>query len=242
MVLAGAAPVRPVWRNATGGGTFAIGTDRFVKFSPAGAWPDLAAEASRMRWAVRFTAVPLVLTVGGDEDGRWLVTAALPGRSAVLFEDDPATAVRAVGTGLRRLHDTLPVELCPFDWSTRLRVLRAERRGHRDPADWFPEHRARGWRDAAACLHRPPPIDRLVVCHGDACVPNTLVGTDGECTGHVDLGALGVADRWADLAVATWSTVWNFGPGWEDVLLDAYGIDPDPERTAYYRLLWDLSP
>jgi len=35
---------------------------------------------------------------------------------------------------------------------------------------------------------------------------------------------------------------WNFGAGWEELLLDAYGIDPDPARTAYYRLLWDLGP
>ncbi len=91
-------------------------------------------------------------------------------------------------------------------------------------------------------LERPPPIDRLVVCHGDTCAPNTLIGDDGRCAGHVDLGALGVADRWADLAIATWSTRWNYGDGWEPALLAAYGIDPDPERTAYYRLLWDLGP
>jgi len=24
--------------------------------------------------------------------------------------------------------------------------------------------------------------------------------------------------------------------------LAAYGVDPDPERTSYYRLLWDLGP
>ena len=54
------------------------------------------------------------------------------------------------------------------------------------------------------------------------------------------LGSLGVADRWADLAVATWSTEWNYGPGWDDDLLAAYGVHTDPERTAYYRLLWDL--
>jgi kanamycin kinase len=51
-----------------------------------------------------------------------------------------------------------------------------------------------------------------------------------------------VGDRWADLAVATWSTEWNYGPGWENDLLRAYGVDPDPERVAYYRLLWDLGP
>jgi kanamycin kinase len=51
--------------------------------------------------------------------------------------------------------------------------------------------------------------------HGDACAPNTLISHDGHCSGHVDFGALGTADRWADLAIATWSTIWNYGPGWE---------------------------
>ena len=88
----------------------------------------------------------------------------------------------------------------------------------------------------------PPIVDRLVVCHGDPCSPNTIVDADGNWVGHVDLGALGVGDRWADIAVATWSLEWNYGPGWDDLLLDTYGIAADPERTAYYRLLWDLAP
>ncbi len=87
-----------------------------------------------------------------------------------------------------------------------------------------------------------PSVDQLVVCHGYACAPNTVLFEDGLLSGHVDLGALGVADRWADLAVATWSTEWNYGPGWDGPLLAAYGVDPDPERVAYYRLLWDLGP
>jgi kanamycin kinase len=72
--------------------------------------------------------------------------------------------------------------------------------------------------------------------------PNTLIADDGTCAGRVDLGVLGIADRWADLAVATWSTTWNHGPRWEDRLLAAYGIAPEPVRTRYYRLLWDLGP
>ena len=39
-----------------------------------------------------------------------------------------------------------------------------------------------------------------------------------------------------------WSTTWNYGPGWEIPLLDAYGIAPDDDRIQYYRLLWELGP
>ena len=80
----------------------------------------------------------------------------------------------------------------------------------------------------------------LVVCHGDACLPNTLIAPDGAFVGHVDLGDLGVADRWADLAVATWSTEWNYGPGWDNLYLESYGIEADPDRIQFYRDLWDL--
>ena len=84
--------------------------------------------------------------------------------------------------------------------------------------------------------------DAVVALDGDPCAPNTLLDDAGAVVGHVDLGALGVGDRWADLAVLTWSTVWNFGEGYEDDVLAAYGVAPDAVRTAFYRLLWDLAP
>jgi kanamycin kinase len=80
-----------------------------------------------------------------------------------------------------------------------------------------------------------PPIDRLVVCHGDACAPNTLIDDAGRCCGHVDLGDLGVADRWADIAVAMLSLSWNYSGSWEGELLDAYGVDADPARIEAFQ-------
>jgi aminoglycoside phosphotransferase len=246
--IAGGRPVRAVWRNELGGLTFRIGSEpraQFVKWSPEGL--PLVPEAERLRWAGRYAAVPRVLDHGSDSTGDWMVTAGLPGLSAVddRWISQPETAVRALGSGLRALHEALPVEGCPFEWSAESRLASARQRaaaGLIHPADRPPElGRIGGVDEALGLLAEPPPVDRLVVCHGDACAPNTLIGDDGRCTGHVDLGSLGVADRWADLAVATWATLWNYGPGWEDVLLDAYGVAPDPDRTAHYRLLWWLA-
>lgn len=236
-----------VWQNELGGLTFAIegrdGTRTFVKWTPAGCGVDPAREIVRLRWAGLWLPVPRVLDHGWDADGEWVVTAGLPGDSAVSARwiNDPAIAVPAIGTGLRMMHETLPVDGCPFTWSTQTRIAEARRAGL-DPTRWQDEHRRLSASDALEIVSSAPTIDRLVVCHGDACAPNTLLAADGTCTGHVDLGCLGVADRWADLAVATWSTTWNYGPGWEEALLEAYGVCPDPGRTAYYRLLWDLGP
>ena len=90
-----------------------------------------------------------------------------------------------------------------------------------------------------ARLGEPPPVDQLVVCHGDACSPNTVIDDDGRCCGHVDFGSLGAADRWADLAIATLSLGWNYpSRAWDAELFAAYGVEPDLLRIDYYRRLW----
>jgi kanamycin kinase len=138
----------------------------------------------------------------------------------------------------------LPVESCPFTWTAEERLGRAQGRaaaGSIDPMEWHPSHRHLGVDDAIGIVSDPPPVDHLVVCHADSCAPNTLINDDGSWSGHLDLGRMGVGDRWADIAIATWSTTWNYRPGWEGELLAAYGINADPDRTGYYRLLWDLT-
>ncbi len=248
--IARGATVRLVWENELGGLTFEVtrgSQRRFVKWAPPDSGLDLDAELVRLRWAAAFTAVPRVLDAGGDESGTWLLTEPLAGETAVSvrWKAAPTIAVAAISEGLRALHEALPVDSCPFSWSTEGRLADARRRalaGRLSPTAWHDEHRELGVDDALSCLAVIPPIERAVVCHGDACAPNTILTGEGRLSGHVDLGDLGVADRWADLAVATWSTEWNYGPGFEHVLLAAYGVDADPERTRYYRLLWDLGP
>ena len=223
--LARGTALTPVWENGIGGLTFRTNDGRFIKLGPLDLEANMRDEAERMRWAARWIRVPDVVEHGQDDAHEWLVTMAVPGESAVVprWIAEPATAVRAIGHGLRMLHDALPVSECPWEWSVPARIANAEVRGIRLPDS----------------LRDPPSIDRLVVCHGDACAPNTLLDARGSPAGHVDLAALGVGDRWADIAVASMSTLWNYGPGWEAALIEAYGVEPDAERLAYYRDLWN---
>jgi len=213
----------PVWRNELGGLTFRgrIGAESiFVKWAPMGVGLDLAAERDRMLWAIAYTPVPVVVDYQEIPDGELLVTRAIEAANAVSARwiADPAGAVRALAIGLRQWHDALPVSDCPFDWS--------------------PGTRIKG-RPGVAALASSPSVDRLVVAHGDPCAPNTLLSDDGITVAHVDLQRLGVADRWADIAVAARNTALNYGAGWEQLFLEAYGVEPDPGRQLYYLELWD---
>ena len=144
-----------MWVNELGGVTFEVdGGREYVKVTPPRWAQCLEAETERLRWAAAYVRVPRVLGAGSG----WLHTAGLAGSSAVVppWVGDPRAAARAVGAGLRLLHDALPVGDCAFG-----------------PPAWVGDQ---------------PCIDRLVVCHGDACAPNTLIDDDGHCSGHVDLG------------------------------------------------------
>ncbi|MDO5511564.1 phosphotransferase [Corynebacterium sp.] len=78
-----------------------------------------------------------------------------------------------------------------------------------------------------------------VVCHGDACNPNWLLSPSLEFVGTVDLGNLGVDDRWADIAPAVQSLAWNGMEGRDAEFLRGYGIDLDEEKFTRYLLRWN---
>lgn len=182
---------------------------------------DPAGEAERLRWAGQWLPVPSVI----DTVDAWLLTAALPGINAVTspHRDQPARTVPALGRALRRFHDTLPVDACPWRFSPAADAL---------------THPDQNVRRLAATA---PVAEDIVVCCGDACAPNTLLAADGSVTGYLDLGDLGVGDRWSDLAIALLSLGWNYGSGWDDCFLEAYGIAPDPERIAFHQQLHELT-
>ena len=238
---------RIVWLNELGGLTFRIGTGTasvHLKWTSAESGVDLKVEEAKLRWARAFTLVPEVIDFGSDADGSWLVTKSIDAENAVSrrWGQDPGRATAALGQGLRGLHDALPVSSCPYSWSLEERLSALHHRfasGALSDDNRTFEIASRGVPAALLELASRPDED-VVVCHGDACAPNTLVGTKGRWIGHVDLGALGVGDRWADLAIMSWSAVWNYGPQWEMNIYSSYGIEPDQVKIRYYRLLWEL--
>ena len=220
--------VVPVWQNELGGLTFRIGGD-YVKWFPSEHWEiDLPGEADRMQWASAFAPVPEVVDAGRVDGGQWLRTRSMDAESAAHPSNagDPLQTVTALGRGLRWWHDTMPMPHCPYRWDVRQRL---QMRGmEQTPV-------GQSFLDATATME-----DDLVVCHGDACNPNFLVRSEA-VVGYVDLGSVGIGDRWADLAAALMSLTWNFGRGWKQTFLDAYEIELNDSKVDYYWRLWELA-
>ncbi|MGJ6979192.1 phosphotransferase [Aestuariimicrobium soli] len=242
--LAAGRALTPVWQNPViGSSTWRIddtsaaesGGDpvEYVKVGPPHWEFEVESDVARHRWLATHVPVPEVLSFGERDGLRFLHTRALPGRSAVShdFPCGDEAIVRGLGQALRRFHDTVPVADCPNTWSADERLARLPRSAI----------------DADETLLVTPPLDdaNRVVCHGDACNPNFLFDGDGTFTGYVDLGFVGVADRWADLAPAILSLGWNFGEDADlhahrrDLFLDGYGIALDHARLDHYTRLWN---
>nr|WP_222598522.1 APH(3') family aminoglycoside O-phosphotransferase [Lentzea tibetensis] len=205
---------------------------------------DLAGEGERLTW-LREHGIPAAEVL--ECRPGLLVTAEVPGRSAASpwpAESRPLI-IDALADLARALH-ALPVDDCPFDRTLAVTVP-AALESDVDLDDLDDERLGWSREDLVAeLLATRPPDEDLVVCHGDLCLPNVVFDpTTHRVSGVLDAGLLGVADRWADLAIATRSVAGELNPQYRpehaDRFLARYGIAPDPVKTTFYRLLEEFS-
>ncbi len=226
--------------------TDATGDTRFIKVGWTTNYPTLADERARLDWCAGRIDVPRVVSYGSDDAIEWMVTSSLRGVDATVEKHSmpPERLVPLLGAGLRRWHDSLPVAECPFDFLLDTAIEHCARRVHDETTSW---DGFRGRNDKltpnqalAKLIDERPDDEDAVVCHGDYCFPNVFI-EDGEITGYLDLGELGIADRWWDLAIGAWSVTWNVDPKHEPLFYEGYGIEPDEARIWYFRTLYELA-
>lgn len=231
-----------VWRLSGKAGS----PDLFVKSGSGRAADDVTDEMTRLLWLSGRVAAPEVSAFVRTPDEAWLVTTALPGDTAYNWllanEETGETIVDALASFLRQMH-ALPAHECPFSagLNLKLKVARARIDGGLVDIDDFDEERE-GWsaEDVWHALQtKGVPCEDLVVTHGDFSLDNVLIQS-GAVGGCIDVGRLGVADRYQDLAIL-WNTLGDFGPELQGRFLRQYGVlAPDEEKLRYYLMLDEL--
>ncbi|MBB6488074.1 APH(3'') family aminoglycoside O-phosphotransferase [Rhizobium lusitanum] len=219
---------------------------------------DLAGERDRLLWLQgRGIAVPEVIDWQEAENGACLIMTAIPGVPAVELDGDALLkAWASMARQLRSLHE-LPVDDCAFDRSLSIMFARAAdvvARHAVNPDFLPPEDQGKPAVELLDRVGRDLPV-RLaqeavdkVFCHGDACMPNFIVDPHSlQCTGLIDLGRVGKADRYVDLALM----IANAGESWATqqqadraltILFETLEIvEPDRERLAFYLKLDPLT-
>ncbi len=223
---------------------------RYAKCVSAAEAAALKAEHDRVAWlADQAVPGPRVLDWHSGDAGALLVTSAVPGVSAdCLSAADLRAAWEHITDAVRGLHE-LPARRCPFDrrLDTMVTVARDVVGRNAVNPEFLPVEQQHTPPDELLARLEPE-IARMraeeavdtVVCHGDLCMPNIVVDPGTlEVSGFIDLGRLGSADRYADLALL----LANARETWEseeqalaaDRLFAAgYGLVLDHDRLDFY--------
>ncbi|TDD27188.1 aminoglycoside 3'-phosphotransferase [Kribbella turkmenica] len=209
---------------------------------------DLRGERDRAEWLAG-TGLPAATVVDWLEssDGACLITSAVPGVAGT--DLPPAVHTRAMQSLGRTLRDLHSLPDCPFDRPLASVIGTAEdvvRRGAVNPQFLTDEWRLLEPAELLAQVVAERPYvetgAELAVCHGDACLPNVFFDPESlAVTGLIDVGRLGIADPYSDLALITIQLhdEWSADP---EPFLRAYGVpEPDRRRLEFYRLLDPLT-
>ena len=218
----------------------------YLKCGTGPAAEDIAAEVARLAWLGPRVPVPEVRHFVRSPGVAYLLTTAVPGKTAYQYlvdrPEQRTETVASLADFLRRLH-ALPLAACPFHAGHELRLADARRNidEGRVLTDDFDEERdgwtaEQVWDELAALL--PLPFAR-VVTHGDFSLDNVLLA-DGRVTGTIDVGRAGAADPYQDLAVL-WHSLGEFGGDLQRELFRAYGIaEPDQRKLRFHLCLDEL--
>ena len=213
-------------------------------------------EHQMMRWLKGKLPVPEIIEEAFVDGTRFLLMSRIPGMHLCKPEilDDQVLLAELVAEGLRQLW-AVDITGCPADRTLDQKFKEIEagiRRGtitmenarqeetygpsgFRTPSelfDWLVKHR---------------PEEEKVLVHGDYCLPNIFCN-GRKLNGFIDLGQAGMADKWVDIEMVSWS-MWANSTGQfggkcrtfdKKLLYDALDMQPDDEKIRYYSLLNEL--
>ena len=219
-------------------------TDRYLKISEKNTRYPVLDEKKRLDWLAGRVPVPEVLHYAENETHQFLLTSALDSLHPMhdKLNWSPQDRIRVLADAARKFH-SLPVSECPFSWripeqieaarkyinSTKIKTHLLEKQWqHHTPQSLF-----------EIVLALKPQNEDLVVAHGDLYPVNMRVSSaEKTILGYIDVGRMGIADRYTDLALIANAIRWHYGAGWIPYFFRAYGIDTiNTQKLHFYQLI-----
>ena len=209
-----------------------------------------------MKWLENSVPVPECICNIIENGKNYLLMSKISGKMSCEdeFMKNPKLLISVLAEAIKSLWK-VDISGCPVknDLSTVLKTaeFRVEH-GLVDVDDAEPETFGKGgFKDPQQlfewlCDNRPD--EDPVLSHGDFCLPNVFINDD-KFSGFVDIGRMGIADRYQDIALCYRSLHHNFSGVYsgksydgydEKMFFDALGIEPDYDKIRYYILLDEL--
>lgn len=213
-------------------------------------------EQIMMDWLKNKISVPKIISHMEENGIDYLLMSKIPGKMSCdeEFMLKPELLISVLANTIKSLWN-IEISDCPIknDLSTALRM--AENRvehGLVDVDDAEPETFGKnGFKnpeELLCWLYDNRPKEDFVLSHGDLSLPNIFIDDD-KFSGFVDIGRMGISDRYQDIAICfrslhhNFSGIYNgktYGGYDENMFFDALGIEPDYDKIKYYILLDEL--
>ena len=217
---------------------------------------DIDSTIQMMQWLVGKIPVPKVICHESLDGMSYLLMSKVDGKMSCdeYYFEHPHEMTALLAEGLKMLWNVdisdcprqrdLDCELEEAEYRVKnnlVDVKRAEpntfgKNGFQSPAhllEWLKGHK---------------PAYEPVLSHGDFCLPNIFFD-NGKISGFIDLGDMGVGDKWRDIALCWRSLKHNFdgsfgGKVYEDfnpdMIFEKLEMEPDYNKLRYYILLDEL--
>lgn len=218
--------------------------------------PFIRNEHRIMKWLENSSFVPKCISNITENGMNYLLMSKIMGKMSCEDEylSNPKLLVSVLAEALRFLW-SVDISACPVKNNLSTVLSAAEYRvehGLVDVDDAEPETFGKGgFKDPEELLRwlfDNRPKEDFVLSHGDFCLPNVFIN-DGSFSGFVDIGRMGIADRYQDIALCCRSLHHNFSGAYggkafdgydEKMFFEALGIEPDFDKIRYYILLDEL--
>ena len=217
---------------------------------------DNSNEQVMMEWLKDKISVPECICNFTENDLNYFLMSKIIGKMSCEDEymNDPIFLVSVLADAMKILW-SVDISDCPVKNDLGKMLKRAEYRveqGLIDIDDAEPETFGnKGFKspeELLSWLYDNKPEEDFVLSHGDFCLPNIFIDND-RFSGFVDIGRMGIADRYQDIALCCRSLKHNFEGVYggkvykgydEKTFFKTLGIEPDFDKIRYYILLDEL--